>query len=73
VAGTTGRNSSSWAATHFWKKDEPVSYARIETVIEDGHLIVSSKGNPRQAEAHDTALVWNAVVFGYVVEVLSRE
>ena len=61
------------AATHFWKKDEPVSYARIETVIEDGHLIVSSKGNPRQAEAHDTALVWNAVVFGYVVEVLSRE
>jgi len=57
----------------FWKKDEPVSFARLETSIEGGRVIVSSKDNPRQAEAYDAASVWNAVVFGYVVEGLARE
>jgi len=60
-------------SARFWRKDEPVSYPRLETSIEGGRLIVSSKDNPRQAEAHDVASVWNAAVFGYVVEVLARE
>jgi len=57
----------------FWRSDEPVSYSHLETKIEGGRLIVSSKDNPRQAEAHDVASVWNAAVFGYVVEALARE
>jgi len=57
----------------FWRKDLPVPYSRLETVVEGGRLIVSSKDNPRQAEAHDVVGVWNAAVFGYVVEVLARE
>jgi hypothetical protein len=57
----------------FWKKDEPISYTKLQTSIEGGHLIVSSKDNPRQAETYDVALVWNAAVFGYVVEALTRE
>jgi hypothetical protein len=61
------------APSRFWKKDEPISYARLETRIEGGHLIVSSKDNPRQSETHDVANVWNAVVLGFVVEALSRE
>jgi hypothetical protein len=63
----------SGAASHFWKKDEPISYTRLETVIEGGRLIVSSKDNPRQSDTYDVANVWNAVVFGYVVEALIRE
>jgi len=61
------------SAAHFWQKDEPISYAHLETRIEGGHLIVSSKSNPRQSETHDVANVWNAALFGYVVEALSRE
>jgi len=57
----------------FWRKDVPVSYARLETSIEGGRLIVSSKDSPRQAEAYDVASVWNAAVFGHVVEALTRE
>jgi hypothetical protein len=59
--------------SRFWRKDLPVPYSRLETVIEGGRLIVSSTDNPRQAEAHDVASVWNAAVFGYVVEALARE
>ena len=61
------------ASVMFWKKDEPVSYTKLQTSIEAGQLIVSSRDNPRQSETHDVALVWNAAVFGYVVEVLTRE
>jgi hypothetical protein len=57
----------------FWRKDIPVPYSRLETVIEGGRLIVSSTDDPRQAEAHDVATVWNAAVFGYVAEALARE
>lgn len=64
LAGNTSR---------FWRKDEPVSYTKLQTEIEGGLLIVSSKDNPRQSEAHDVALVWNAVIFGYVLEALIRE
>jgi hypothetical protein len=60
-------------SARFWRKDEPISYARLETSVEGGRLIVSSKDNPRQAEAYDVASVWNAAVFGYVVEALARE
>ena len=59
--------------SHFWQKEEPVSYARLETSIDGGRLIVSSQDNPRQAEAFDVASVWNAAVFSYVVEALVRE
>ena len=59
--------------SRFWRKDEPISYARLETSIDGDRLIVSSKDNPRQAEAYDVASVWNAAVFGHVVEVLARE
>jgi len=59
--------------SRFWRKDIPVPYSRLETVIEGGRLIVSSTDNPRQAEAHDVASVWNAAVFGYVAEALARE
>jgi len=59
--------------SRFWKKDEPVSYTKLQTEIEGGLLIVSSKENPRQSETHDVALVWNAVIFGYVLEALTRE
>lgn len=61
------------SAAHFWQKDEPISYAHLQTRIEGGQLIVSSKSNPRQSETHDVANVWNAALFGYVVEALSRE
>ncbi len=60
-------------SVRFWKKDELISYAQLETVIDGGRLIVSNKDNPRQTEAHDVVSVWNAAVFGYVVEVLARE
>jgi hypothetical protein len=60
-------------STRFWRKDLPVPYSRLETVVEGGRLIVSSKDNPRQAEAHDVVGVWNAAIFSYVVEVLARE
>jgi hypothetical protein len=60
------------APARFWKKDEPISFAHLETKIEGGQLIVSSKVNPRQSETHNVANVWNAAVFGYVVEALSR-
>ncbi|MFT3869626.1 MAG: hypothetical protein QM715_14315 [Nibricoccus sp.] len=59
--------------SRFWKKDEPVSYTKLQTEIEGGLLIVSSKENPRQSESHDVALVWNAVIFSYVLEALTRE
>jgi hypothetical protein len=59
-------------AVLFWLKDEPISYHRLQTSIEGGRLIVSSKDNPRQSESHDVALVWNAAVFGSVVEALIR-
>lgn len=75
--GTTRLDTSgvvlAGASSHFWQKHEPVSYAHLETRIEDGRLIVSSKVNPRQTETHDLANVWNAALFGYVVEALSRE
>lgn len=60
-------------AVLFWLKDEPVPYSRLQTGIEDGRLIVSSRDHPRQTETHDVALEWNAAVFGYVVEALVRE
>lgn len=60
-------------AVLFWLKDEPVSFSRLQTSIEGGQLIVSSKDHPRQSETHDVALEWNAAVFGYVVEALVRE
>ncbi|MFT3784377.1 MAG: hypothetical protein QM790_20395 [Nibricoccus sp.] len=57
----------------FWKKDEPISYTKLQTSIEGGLLIVSSKENPRQSETFDVAIVWNAAVFGYVLEALTRD
>ena len=60
-------------AVLFWLKDEPISYPKLQTSIEGGQLIVSSRDHPRQAEAHDVALEWNAAIFGYVVEALVRE
>lgn len=59
--------------SRFWKKDEPVSYPKLQTEIEGGLLIVSSRDNPRQSETHDVTLVWNAVIFGYVLEALTRD
>jgi len=59
--------------SRFWRKDEPVSYTKLQTEIEGGLLIVSSKENPRQSESHDVALEWNAVIFGYVLEALTSE
>jgi hypothetical protein len=64
LAGNTSR---------FWRKDEPVSYTKLQTEIEGGLLIVSSKDNPRQSENHDVALEWNAVIFGFVLEALTSE
>jgi len=60
-------------SVRFWRKDELISYASLETGIDGGRLNVSNKDNPRQAEAHDLATVWNAAVFGQVVEALARE
>lgn len=59
-------------SVRFWKKDELISYASLETSIDGSRLNVSNKDNPRQAEAHDVARVWNAAVFGHVVEALAR-
>ncbi len=61
------------AVSHFWKRNERISYARLQTVVEAGRLIVSNRDNPRQSEAYDAVQIWNAAVIGYVVEVLARE
>ena len=54
----------------FWKRDELVPYAMLETKIEGGQLTVSSKSNPWRSETHDVAQTWNAAILSHVVTAL---
>jgi hypothetical protein len=57
----------------FWRRDELVPYARLETKIEGGQLTVSSKSNPWRSETHDLAQTWNAAIISHVIEALLRD
>jgi hypothetical protein len=54
----------------FWKRDELVPYAMLETKMEGGQLILSSKNNPWRSETHDVAQTWNAAIITRVIEAL---
>jgi hypothetical protein len=56
----------------FWKRDELVPYAMLESRIEGGQLMLSSKGNPWRSETHDVAQTWNAAIISHVIEAMLR-
>lgn len=54
----------------FWKRDELVPYAVLETKLEGGQLTLSSKSNPWRSETHDIAQTWNAAIISHLIAAL---
>ena len=61
------------SAARYGARDELVAYNALETTIESGQLMLSSRLNPWLSDAYVIADTWNAVIFRQIIEAVLRD